>query len=174
MKRKMNKKTICLAAAAFALAGSLTVGSTLAYFTAFDTAAGEKEVDLGFTVTIPEEKVENGKKEIVLKNTGEFDCYVRLKALTGDKYKEGLAYSEPDGAGKWTPGVEDFYYYSDIVPAGGETSQIDVAFTFPEEEPADFNVIIIQECTPVLYDKDGNPYADWNVKADISQSQPAQ
>ena len=167
MKKNMNKKTICLAVAAFVLAGSLTVGSAMAYFTAFDTAAGAVELDLGFTETIPNENVVNGKKEITLTNTGSYDCYVRLKALAGDKYKDSLAYS---GDSKWAPGAEGYYYYSDIVPAGGSTSQIDVSFSFPTEEPDDFNVIIIQECTPVLYDADGNPYADWSVVADISKS----
>lgn len=33
----------------------------------------------------------------------------------------------------------------------------------------DFNVIVIQECTPVLYDENGNPYADWNVILDTKQ-----
>ena len=167
MKKITNKKTICLAAAAFVLAGSLTVGSELAYFTAFDEAAGEIVLDLGFTETIPNEEVVDGKKEITLTNTGDYDCYVRLKALAGDKYKDSLVYA---GDSKWAPGAEGYYYYSDIVPAGGTTSQIDVSFAFPTEEPDDFNVIIIQECTPVLYDEDGNAYADWENIADVSES----
>lgn len=109
----------------------------------------------------------NGKKEITLTNTGDYDCYVRLLALTGDAYKDSLSYT---GDSKWTPGADGYYYYSDIVAPGESTTQIDVSFAFPEEEPADFNVIIIQECTPVLYDEDGNPYADWEKTADVSQS----
>ena len=50
------------------------------------------------------------------------------------------------------------------------TTQINVSFVFPEEKFERFNVIIIQECTPVLYEADGTPYADWNNKADVSQS----
>ena len=33
----------------------------------------------------------------------------------------------------------------------------------------DFNVIVIQECTAVLYDENGNPYADWDRIADSSE-----
>ena len=33
----------------------------------------------------------------------------------------------------------------------------------------DFNVIVVQECTAVLYDENGNPYADWNRIADSSE-----
>ena len=39
----------------------------------------------------------------------------------------------------------------------------------PSEE---FNVVVIQECTPILYDEDGNAYADWdNVVTDSSNTQ---
>ena len=51
------------------------------------------------------------------------------------------------------------------------TTELEVKFAFPEgKEPTNFNVIIIQECTPVLYDAYGNPYADWSVTADVTQS----
>lgn len=171
MKKNIRKRTICLTAAAVTLTASLFVGTAMAYFTTYATAEGGVELDLGFTETIPQEEVVDGKKEIQLVNTGDFDCYVRLKAFTGDAYKESFAYSEPSGAGKWTPGADGYYYYSDIVAPDGLTDQIDVSFAFgAEEEPADFNVIIIQECTPVLYDENGNPYADWDVTADVSQS----
>ena len=33
-----------------------------------------------------------------------------------------------------------------------------------------FNVIVVQECTPVLYDEEGNPYADWNRVMDSDQT----
>lgn len=167
---KQNKRNMFLALTALVLTMSIGIGSAMAYFTTYAIAKGGIEIDLGFTQTLPEEEVVNGKKEITLKNIGDYDCYVRLKALTGNAYKDGIAYSEPNNAGKWTPGADEYYYYSEIVPAKGSTSQIDVSFTFPTVEPADFNVIIIQECTPVLYDANGNPYADWSVKADVSQS----
>ena len=170
MKKNRNKKIICLGLAAFAMVSALTVGSVMAYFTAFDTAAGGVKLELGFTQTDPNEKVADETKELTLTNTGDFDCYVRLKALTGDRYKDDIRYVEPSGEGKWTPGEDGYYYYSDILAPGETTSQLNVNFVLPEEEPADFNVIIIQECTPVLRDESGNPYADWNAVADIGQS----
>ena len=171
--KKKNIKTICLTAAALVLTAGVTVGSAMAYFTTYTEAVGGVTLDLGFTKTEIGEEVVDGKKEIVLLNTGDYDCYVRLKVLTGDAYKKDIKYSEPDNAGKWTPGTaaEGYYYYADILAPGESTSQLDVSFAFPEgEAPADFNVIIIQESTPVLYDAVGEPYADWNGKADISQS----
>ena len=169
--KKNRIKTLVLASLALILVLGLSVGSAMAYFTTYAVAEGGVEIDLGFTNTQIEENVVAGQKQLVLTNTGDFDCYVRLKALTGDAHKDSIVYSEPGGAGLWTPGGDGYYYYSDIVAAKGSTAQINVGFAFPaDEEPADFNVIIIQECTPVLYDADGSAYADWTVKADVSQS----
>lgn len=33
----------------------------------------------------------------------------------------------------------------------------------------DFNIIVVQECTAVLYDENGKAYADWNMIADSSE-----
>ena len=169
--RKQAFKTICLAAAAGILIAGGTVERAMAYFTTYVTAKGGYAVELGFTRTEIEEEVEFGKKEVVLTNTGDQDCYVRLKALTGNMYKDSLLYSEPDGLENWTPQADGYYYYGDIVAPGASTTRLDVRFAFPEDEmPKDFNVIIIQESTLVLYDDDGNPYADWSVTADVTQS----
>ena len=173
MKNKISKKIICLAAAAVILTAGFSVGKALAYFTTYTEGKGGVALELGFTETIPQEKVEDGMKKLTVKNTGDFECYVRVKALTGDAYS--VKYEEADGAGKWTPGADGFYYYSEILPAGsGETSQLNVIIPKLKEEageePAGFNVIIIQECTPVLYKDGGEPYADWSKVADVSRT----
>ena len=175
MKKNISNTTIGLALMALILTFGISVGGAMAYFTTYTEAEGGIAMELGFPNTGIEEHVVDGKKEIKLLNTGDYDCYVRLKALTGDAYKDSLTYSEPDGSGKWTPGADGYYYFSDIVPAGETTSQINVGFSFPVEEegkepPADFNVIIIQECTPVAYDEEGNPVAEWDNVADVSQT----
>ena len=169
---KKNKRNIFLTMIALALTMSIGIGSAMAYFTSYAIAEGGVEVNLGFTMTLPEEDVVANQKRIKLKNTGDYDCYVRL---TGDKYKDSIVYSEPEGLSNWAPGSDGYYYYRNasgdiILEPKSETTQINVGFSFPTVEPSDFNVIIIQECTPVLYDANGNPYADWSVKADVSQS----
>ncbi len=164
-------KTICLTLAALIMAAGITVGTAMAYFTTYVTADGGAVLRLGFTDTEILEEVIAGKKELILTNTGDVPAYVRIKALVGDAYKDGIVYTEPNGEGKWTPGADGYYYYSDILEPGESTTQLNVAFKFPEGElPPDFNVIIIQESTPVLYDENGEPYADWTIKADISHS----
>lgn len=168
MKKNFNKKSLCLAAAALALTASLSVGSAMAYFTTYTTASGGVTVSLGSTVTEPQETVSDWTKHITIQNTGDYDCYVRVKVFAGDKFKDGLVFSDADG--KWSPGEGDYYYYSDIVPAGGSSGELLVKINFDSEEvKEDFNVIVAQECTGVLYDDNGNPYADWNVIADSGE-----
>ena len=172
MLKNMNKKTIYLAAVAAFLAVGLSVGSAMAYFTTYAVAQGGYTIELGEIETELEEKVDliDPKKEIKLKNTGDMDCFVRLKVLVGDAFKEDMKFTEPGEEGKWTPGADGYYYYSDILKAEEMTTQLNVSFVFPEEEVTQFNVIVIQECTPVLYGEGGAPYADWNNKADVSQT----
>lgn len=98
MKKKFNKKSLCLAAAALALTAGISVNSAMAYFTTYTTAAGDVTISLGSTVTIPEEKVSDWTKHIVIKNTGDYECYVRVKVFAGEKYQDGLVYQ---GSQKW-------------------------------------------------------------------------
>lgn len=170
MNKKLNKKSLCLAAAALALTVSISAGSAMAYFTTYAAARGGVTISLGSTVTEPSETVSDWTKHITIENTGDFDCYVRVKAFAGSKYQDGLVFSDENG--KWSPGEDGYYYYSDIVPAGGAAEELRVKINFDyEKEKEDFNIIIAQECTGVLYDDSGKPYADWNVIADSGQQE---
>ena len=184
---KKNMKTFCLAGAALVLAGTIFVESAMAYFTTYATAEGHVQMNLDFSKTVPKEDVSieksYAKKAIQIENTGNEDCYVRVKALAGDKYQ--LSYSEKNSQSmtvaqaKWKPGADGFYYYSDILRTtdpGNKTTTLYVQIPLENpvegsnELPDDFNVIVIQESTPVPYDDNGNPKpADWSVKAYIVQ-----
>lgn len=169
MKNKLNKRTIGLVAAALMLVATIGVGSALAYFTTYTLANGGKTISLNFTQTDLEETMDVGVKELVVTNDKESqDCYVRIKAIVSDDYKDYIDYSEPNGASNWTPGADGFYYYKGILAPESSTSQLNVLFELTGNQT--FNIIIVQESTPVLYDADGNAYADWSVKADVSES----
>ena len=44
------------------------------------------------------------------------------------------------------------------------TTGLDVKINVPEGyDNYSFNVVVIQECTPVVYDEEGNPTADWTT-----------
>ena len=172
MKKNIGKKTICLAMAAMFLVIGLSVGTAMAYFTTYAVAEGGYSIALGGTEVEIEEEVDlvDPRKDIKIKNIGDQESFVRLKVLTGNVLKENMQCTEPGGENKWVSGNDDYYYFSDVLQPDESTTMLTVSFVFPKEELKQFNVIIVQECTPVLYDADGMPYADWNNKADISQS----
>lgn len=171
MMSKLSKKTICLAAAAVALTGTLAVGSAYAYFTTYSEAKGNVVFQMGETRTEPHEEVKEGKKIVSIENTGDYDCYIRVKAYAGNNYN--LSYAD-GGSGKWYDGGDGYWYYKDILEAGStsETVLVNIPKELLEDitDEKDLNVIVIQECTPVQYDDDGEPYADWNVTFEDSRS----
>ncbi len=164
----MKKRSLCLAvlASAAVLAGS--AGNAWAYFTTYVEARGTQTISLGDETTVEEPTVANWVKHVVItSNEGSEPVFVRARAFTGSKYP--LAYS--DTSGKWTPNKDGYYYYSDILRAKEKTEELLIQITeVPEEvkDPMELNVAVIYETTPVLYDEDGNPYADWNGKLDVT------
>ena len=157
--RKLHKKPLIMATAALALTGTLAVGSAMAYFTTSTTAGGGVTMNMGFTETIPNETVDKDGKHVTIKNTGDYDCFVRVKAFAPME----LTYTaDPD---KWEAKNDGYWHYKEVLPAKKSTStELNISYKFPEgkDKPEEFNIVVIQECTPVLYDENGNPYADWN------------
>ena len=165
--RKINKKSLCLAAAALTLTAGISAGTAMAYFTTYTEASGGVTLNMGFSETIPKEDFSNWTKHVSVENTGDYDCYVRVKALAGSKYQDGLQYSDSDG--KWTPGEDGYYYYSDLIAPGESTSVLDIRIDNKESD-ASFNVVVVQESTKVLYNENNEPYADWTQIADTSET----
>ena len=99
MMKNVKKKNLCLAAAALTLTAGLSVGTAMAYFTTYATASGGVSLSLDNAVTVPEEEVSNWTKHITVQNTGDIDCFVRVKVFAGDKYQDGLTYADDEG--KW-------------------------------------------------------------------------
>ena len=161
------KKRICLAAAALAIVATLGIGSAMAYFTTYVLADGGVELSMGSSITIPIEKMDKISKIVSIKNVGDYDCFVRVKAFAGAENGEPK-FSDEDG--KWTPGADGYWYYSDIVKPGETTGSVKIAILRLEDTPEAgeaFNVIVVEECTPVRFDENGNAYADWEKGAEI-------
>lgn len=119
MMKKRNKRMIGLAAAALILTAGVSAGRAMAYFTTYVTASGGHELHLGFTTTIPEEKVADWKKDIRITNTGADPCYVRVKAFAGDQY--GLKYDMDSSDSRWSllgAGADGYYYWHEILQPG--------------------------------------------------------
>lgn len=159
MRKNINKRPIILAAAAFVLTGTLAVGSAMAYFTTYATAQGAHQLDIGFTETEVEDEVDSEGKHIAIKNTGDYDCFVRVKVFSA----VDLEYQA--GAG-WEQEADGYWYYRDVLPADSSTSELLAIFEFPknteEDKTEEFDIIVIHECAPVVYDDAGIPSVDWN------------
>lgn len=162
---KRSWRTAAAAAAALALVSMAAIGSAKAYFTTYATARGGHEITLA-PVTEVTERFADWTKHISLRNTGDAECFARVRVFAGTAY--GLEYKGSEG---WRQGTDGYWYYDRILPAGGETGVLDVEIKLPEVTDEfgnrlayteNFNVVVIQECTAVLYREDGTAYADWD------------
>lgn len=169
----MKKTKIILPALAAILVIGLMVGPALAYFTAHLEATGGAKVNLGFKTEI-KETVKDMQKTVVISNKGPESVWVRAMAFSA----YDLEYS---GTG-WIIGPGGYYYFDQALAAGESTQDkplvIGIKTTVVEGDtttpPAsgEFNVVVIYECAPLLYDADGNPdpsfawdAANWNIEA---------
>lgn len=165
MKKSLNKKTLGLAGAALFLTAGLSVGSAMAYFTTYTQVSGGVSLSLGNTSTIPEETVEDWTKHVTIENTGDIDCFVRVRAFAGSQYQDSLVYSGEN----WSLAADGYYYYSEILSPGETSGELLIAIDNMESNHS-FNVIVVQESAPVIYDGDGNPIGDWDHILDSGEN----
>ncbi len=171
----MKKRNLRLAAAAASvLTASLVLtsglGNAWAYFTTNTNAEGGYAISLSGEVTTVDEEFSfnDWTKRLVVTNTDESGraVYVRARAFSGDRYP--LVY----GGTGWEGSDDGYYYYGEILDTGSSAQELRVEIQgVPEEvtDPESFNVVVVYETTPVQYDADGNPYADWNLKLETEE-----
>lgn len=161
-RMKKYKKVIAMSAAALAMTAALTVQSSMAYFTTYVSAGGGGEVSLKVQTEIHEDPVTDMTKHITIKNVEANDCFVRVKAFYGGLIS--IEYRNADGGNDWYDGGDGYWYYRPVLKAGATSSQLDIKINVPEGFDKDtFNVVVVQECTPVIYDDNGNPGAEWDT-----------
>ena len=147
----MKKKSILIVLAMlFVLIAVTPIRESFAYFTAYDEASGEAAVTLKWETEIVEEIDENQKdKHIVIKNTGDTPVIVRVKVFAGD-------YAVPSSEdGKWTENADGWWYYTEILPVGGTTSELFVEVKTegsPKAPDIDFNIVVVHESSRVVYE----------------------
>ena len=146
----------------------VSVKPTLAYFTTYATAKGGISVDIGPTTDV-KEKFKDWKKTIEIENTGKADCFVRVKVIAASQFDIQASGSN------WSLSDDGYWYYSQVVPVGGKTEPIVAAITVSEKVKTSFNVVVVQECTPVTYDENGNPCvapdAKWDATAQYDKEE---
>lgn len=160
--KKMGKygKLAGMTAAALGMTAALTLEGASAYFTTYVSAGGSQVVRLGSSTEIHED-VSQMTKHISIENaSAENDCFVRVKVFYGGDLE--VVYSDTEN--NWHEGEAGYWYYRPILPAAQTTTGLDVKINVPEGYDRDsFNVVVIQECTPVVFDGTGNPTADWST-----------
>lgn len=178
---KNRKKAHSVAAAAvssLAVAAVLmsTPGESSAYFTAYHTAQWEKALAVGSQTGITEEyDKDTGVKTVTIQNTGETECFVRVKIFSGSQVTLTIS------GENWSKGAYGYWYYGPALETGtgdgSKTKPLKITVKLPDvhaggqEENApvyDQNVVVVQECTQALYrDKADGPgqeaYADWTL-----------
>lgn len=174
----MKKRHIILTCALAAMVLSASIGGAWSYFTTYAEAKGGYTISLGDETTVHED-FSNWEKKISISNKeGSQPVYIRVKAFAGDQYKDLLKYSDENN--KWFPGEDGYYYYSDPVAANEATDILtislrDIKEDIPEVDGKHFNVVVIYESTPVLYQEgSGEPVgyenADWSRKVDTGEA----
>ena len=140
------------------ISGSIT--GAISYFTTYAEARGSITLKLGEETEISEKY--DGSKNLTIKNTHkDISVYIRAKAFVGEALKDTLKY---EGEG-WRDGGDGYWYYGDpktkvdtILGPGKDTTPLKVSFKPPKDPKLDdsFNVVVIYESVPVIYDKNGN------------------
>lgn len=162
--RVFRKEALLPAALALVLTAGLGIQSAISYFTTYVTARGEYPIFLNRQTEIREE-VSDWTKHVMIENTGEADCFIRVRAFCGSGYSLTFTAGE-----NWRQEDDGWWYYQAVLAHGERTTQLQIAITgvsAGDTDPQDFQVVVVQEHTAVLYTPDGSPYPDWNLTANL-------
>ena len=131
----------------------VSVGFTVAYFTDYENARGGAVVDLSGRTEV-EEEFDESNKIVTVKNTGDVDMVVRVRAFGDEDHMTVNTENNAD----WVKGAgDDWWYYTKVVKAKkGETSplRIEVKGPVDPDDPIDFEITVVHEAERVTYDGD--------------------
>jgi len=129
--RRSNKSLTLLVS--FVLILALSVSGTVAFLVARSNAVDNKFTPSQVTTSVVENLSENTKSNVVIKNTGDTDAFIRAAVVVTWKDENGNVYGEKPVAGTdytikigdgWKLGADNFYYYSSTVAAGKPTGAL--------------------------------------------------
>ena len=183
----MKKRNFIVFACAAIMILTASVKSASAYFTTYVSAVGMKEVVLGENTEI-EERIDGVIKNITIKaDTDSEPVWVRVKGFSPDEAAFPVRYNlgeNPDS--NWTEGADGWWDYAYPIANNGDvtydtmTSTLTVGMELPTTKPDGtpvkpgdtFNLVVVYECTPVLYDEDTlEPLApDWNKGVTVHET----
>ena len=140
-----NKKRILLITAV-AMVLLVSVTATLAYFSDYDRATGEKQLVLTGQTEI-EENPRDDSKDITITNvsTNDVDMVVRVRVVGP------VTINFNPGAGWEQNG--DWWYYNKILAKGDSTSNLHAGWDIPKDSVIEnFDVVVLHESAVVTYE----------------------
>ena len=148
--RTLGRKQITLIIAV-AMVLFVSVSATLAYFSDYDTAQGEKTLVLSGQTTI-EENPKDDSKDIKITNVSkdDVDMVVRVRVIGP------VTINFNPGAG-WEQNGE-WWYYNKVLAKGESTSNLFAGWKIPKDSDLEnFDVVVVHESAIATYD--GNKVA---------------
>ena len=160
---RSNRLIAVMAVVAVVLITAVSTKEAMAYFTTYATAQGSLPVTLGPKTEV-HENFKDWTKNIQVENTGDVSVYVRVKVIAGSQFTITAKGSN------WSAGNDGYWYYSKPVAVGELTESIEAYIKVVADVESSFNIVVVQECTPVEYDENGNAVpaidSDWAQQAE--------
>lgn len=158
----MKKMQKWLLALALVMLIGATIRPAVSYFTSYVHAVGATKIFLGDSTVIKEEYDEKtATKSLVVENLPDSEADRQLTMFVRAQGFAGGAF-DLDYAGEgWTstPDSEGFYYYMSALEPGQVTTPLDVTIKIPKDAQTDewvpFEVTVVYEAVPVMYEADG-------------------
>lgn len=158
MMKKMQKWLLALA---LVMLIGATIRPAVSYFTTYVHAIGDTIIFLGDSTEIKEEYDEKtATKSLVVSNVPDSEAdrqltmFVRARGFAGGAFE--LTYAGADWTG---PDADGFYYYKNALAPGQDTTALDVSIKIPKDAQTDewvpFEVTVVYEAVPVMYEEDG-------------------
>lgn len=173
-KRNSILHPVLIGALVIALIAGSGIGSAWAYFTTYASSKGTMTLHLGDSTDMEEEVVDGEKRVVITADEDSCAVFVRVTAFCGDEYS--LAFSGEN----WSDGGDGFYYYASPIQATESTTQLVIKILDKDgnkvdastvEEGTAFNIVVVHESTPALYDEDGNATADWDAEVTVNSTE---
>lgn len=175
-KRKAVALLVCLT-----LAATLTVGSTLAFLVTKTDSIVNIFTPTKVTVTV-EEKFENAKEDVKIKNTGTTDAWIRTAVVITWQDKDGNVYGIPpvvnseytieyDLENGWVKGDDGYYYWTKPVAPDNLTGILIEKCEYKENQAPTGYYLPVDVVASGLQSKPASVFNDkWSTSSGLTAS----
>ena len=150
--KKINRQglmtVLCIMMIAFT-----SLGLTMAYFSDYTSASGQAVISLKAETVIEENVDKDGIKHITLSNPSETTDVVARVVIYGPWLTAEDQAKDVQAPEDWEY-KDGFYYYTKIIPAGGETSEIVIKHDNVPKDLENFDITVKFQSALVTLDGD--------------------